>query len=194
MSPASTQTSRIVITGGPCSGKTTLVRALAARGFPTIPEAAISVIEEKTRELGLEGQAAWRAANREAFQECIIEKQLQLESRELPEGPVFLDRGRLDGVAYCRVHGSAVPASLARACEELPYELIFVLDTLSTFDARRGTGRTSDRRRSLAIRRALIAVYREAGYEPIPVPEMPIGQRVEFLLSRLRETTAVCMG
>ena len=47
---------RVVVTGGPGSGKTTLVEALGRRGYATVPEAAIQVIEAKNAELGVEGR------------------------------------------------------------------------------------------------------------------------------------------
>ena len=185
METAPPRTARYVITGGPFSGKTSLVRALAARGFATIPEAAIEVIEDLTRELGLDGQAAWRAEHREEFQERIIQKQLLLEEREHAAGPLFLDRGRLDGVAYCHVYQSEVPTSLAFACSNLPYDKVFLLDTLTAFEGRAKSGRTSDRKRSLAIRDALFDVYTERGLDPIEVPEMPLVERVDFVLRYL---------
>jgi len=152
-----------------------------------VPEAAIEVIEDMTRELGLDGQATWRAAHREEFQERIIHKQLALEAREHTAGPVFLDRGRLDGVAYCHVYHSEVPTSLAFACSELPYDKVFLLDTLSAFEGRTSSGRTSDRTRSLAIRDALRQIYTDRGLEPIEVPEMPLIERVEWVLCHLAE-------
>jgi predicted ATPase len=181
----SARPARYVITGGPFSGKTSLVRALAAQGFATVPEAAIEVIEDLTHEFGLDGQAAWRAEHREEFQERIIQKQLVLEEREHAVGPLFLDRGRLDGVAYCHVYQSEIPTSLAFACSNLPYDKVFLLDTLTAFEGRAKSGRTSDRARSLAIRDALRAVYADRGLEPIDVPEMPLVERVEFVIAQL---------
>lgn len=180
---------RIVITGGPFSGKTTLVNALAERGFQTVPEAAIVVIEELKAEHGLEGQAAWRAQHPEEFQERIVGKQLELEGAADQEGgsePVFLDRGRLDGVAYCRIYDSAVPAPLAAACADLPYSRVILLDTLSRFERRSQSGRTSNRERSLAIRDALRDVYTEHGLAPIEIPELPLEARVDATLAALR--------
>ncbi len=179
---------RVVITGGPFSGKTTVVEALAARGYRTVPEAAIEVIEDLTRAHGLEGQAAWRSANRAAFQVLILEKQVALEEAAAAaagEGPVFLDRGRLDGVAYCRVFGAAVPPEVEAGCRDLPYDRVFLLDTLADFDDRAATGRTSDRARSLKIRDELRRTYAERGLEPVFVPERPVAERVEAILAAL---------
>ena len=40
----------IVITGGPCSGKTTIIQALARTGYTTVPEAATELIEDPALE------------------------------------------------------------------------------------------------------------------------------------------------
>lgn len=181
-------TRRIVITGGPCSGKTTLIEALAAKGHAIVGEAAILVIDELTAELGLEGQAAWRKENTGAFQVKIIEKQAQLEEAAVQTsktGLVFLDRGRPDGIAYCHVYDRPVPVEVEAGCRDLPYDCVFLLDTLKDFDNRADSGRTSDRTRSLLIRDHLKATYEERGFAVIPVPEMPVDERVDFVLGSL---------
>jgi predicted ATPase len=176
---------RVVITGGPYSGKTTIIERLAASGYTTIQEAAIEVIEELTRELGLEGQARWRTEHRDEFQLRIVRMQMALEAAAPLGATVFQDRGRLDGLAYCRVFGSEVPPELVAACAELPYDRVFVLDTLTSFVTRTDTGRTSDRDRSLRIRDALMDAYSERGLRPVFVPELPIEERVRFVLDHL---------
>jgi len=189
MEPAHKSAPRVVITGGPFSGKTTLVEALAERGFHTVPEAAILVIEELKAEHGVEGQAEWRAAHPEEFQALIVAKQLELEAaadRAGGDEPVFFDRGRLDGVAYCRIYGSAVPVPLEQACQSLPYTRVLLLDTLSRFERRSQSGRTSNRERSLAIKDALRDVYTEHGLKPIELPEMSLEARLEATLAALR--------
>ena len=180
---------RIVITGGPYSGKTTVIDALGEVGHSVVREAAIQVIDDLSSELGLEGQATWRKSNPEAFQVKIIDKQEELEdaaAKSAQTGLVFLDRGRLDGVAYCRVYERPIPPEVEEGCRDLPYDCVFLLDTLSQFDGRAESGRTSDRARSLVIRAQLARVYRERGFDVVDVEEMPVEERVEFILESLR--------
>jgi predicted ATPase len=177
---------RVVITGGPCSGKTTVVEALAARGYQTVPEAAIEVIAELSERLGVEGQARWRSEHREAFQVLIIDKQAQLEAAAAGHGgPLFHDRGRLDGVAYCRVFDAPIPPEVEAGCAELPYDRVFLLDTLADFHGRAATGRTSDRERSLRIRDELERTYAARDLAPEFVPETSVEERVALILAAL---------
>ena len=91
----------IVITGGPCSGKTTIIDALAGRGHTTVPEAATELIEDP----GLEDLRT----NPREFQLQVLLRQLENEQRVLEtasaDSVVFLDRGVGDGFGYLRYHG-----------------------------------------------------------------------------------------
>ena len=177
---------RVVVTGGPGSGKTTLVEALGRRGYATVPEAALQVIEALNAKHGVDGQKAWRRDHRAAFQRAVLERQIELEAAA-PEGAtVFFDRGRLDGVAYCRFHGVAMEPDYLRLSSGGRYDRVLVLATLRAFEERSDTGRTSDRRESLALGEALAAVYREAGYPVLHVPELADpDRRVSFVLAAL---------
>lgn len=44
---------KICFTGGPCSGKTTLINYLAKQGVQTVPEAASSLLEAGAKRIGV---------------------------------------------------------------------------------------------------------------------------------------------
>jgi predicted ATPase len=85
---------RVVITGGPCAGKTEVWRFLG-EAFPKavpVPEAATQLI--------LAGTSAG-SLGREGFQRAVYERQQELEEEALKRGAFLLcDRGLLDGLAY----------------------------------------------------------------------------------------------
>lgn len=178
---------RVVLTGGPGSGKTSTIEALAARGHAVVPEAGMQCIEELTAELGLEGQRAWRRAHRVEFQLRVLARQLENEARAQPPpgAHLFLDRGSIDGLGYCRHFGHAAPPELLRAARAARYERVFVLDTLPDFPERAASGRSSDRADSLALRDRIEQAYRELGHRPVRVPVMTIEERADFVLAQL---------
>jgi predicted ATPase len=180
---------KIVLTGGPCSGKTTVLEHLRASGCATAPEAAIQVIRDLTAELGLDGQRAWRDTHWVAFQERVARLQIEHESAAERGGAEILvcDRGLLDGLAYCRHRGVEPPTLLLDLVRGARYDQVFVLDTLKDFDARLETGRVDDRDDSLRVGALIRAVYTEHGYRPVRVPELSVETRAARILKHARK-------
>jgi predicted ATPase len=92
---------RIVLTGGPCSGKTVLTSRLAAlhpHRYVRVPEAATQVYDLL--------QTRWDRldlAGRREVQRQIYRLQVEQEdrvAREHPDRILLLDRGTVDGAAY----------------------------------------------------------------------------------------------
>ena len=87
-----------VITGGPGSGKTTLINALAACGYTVMPEGARAIIQ---RQVATGGNALpW--SDRLAFAELMLQWDLRSYQAALEvDGPVIFDRGIPDSSATC---------------------------------------------------------------------------------------------
>ena len=126
---------KIVITGGPGSGKTVIAAALAAERpdrFVLVPEAATQVytmLQTRWDRLDLAG--------RHDAQRRMYRLQLEQESRlagEHPDKTLLLDRGTVDGSAYWpegpdafwRDVGTTHEAELAR------YDAVILLETCAT--------------------------------------------------------------
>lgn len=173
----------VVVTGGPYSGKTTLVGALAGRGFATVDEAAIDVIRRLNGTMGVEGQRAWRRSHLLEFQQMVFDLQVERESALAPDaGPVFLDRGIADGIAYCTNAGIEPPDRFRDRAIASRYACAFVLETLEGFETRDATGRMSRRQDSLRIGRLIADAYRSIGVPVTLVGRMPVEQRLEIVL------------
>jgi predicted ATPase len=181
----------VAITGGPGSGKTSLVNHLGSLGYATVPEAGIQLIEELNRELGVRGQVEWRQGHRAEFQRRVMERMVALEAAcTAAEGSlVFCDRGLPGALAYAELFGIRVDRDLRSLVDRRRYLQVFILDTLTDFPARAATGRTSDRKRSVRLNALLFKAYRSYGYSPIRVPELSIEERAQLVLSELGEPT-----
>jgi predicted ATPase len=169
---------RFVFTGGPCSGKTTLLKCLAERGFRTVPEAAATVIE---RELA-KGTDVLPWANLAAFQTEVLKLQLALE--DSADGNVVIcDRGLPDGVAYYRLGGLQPAPELLNLCTERRYDGVFFLGQLPSFDPdniRRETPETAEK-----LSGFIKDAYSGFGYAPIEVPPIPVNDRASLVIRAL---------
>lgn len=107
-----------VITGGPGSGKTSLIDALAIEGIRHMPEAGRAIIQGQVEI----GGTALPWGDREAFAALMLgwEMRSYREALCVP-GPIIFDRGIPDVVGYLRLCGLPVPASAIKAAEQRRY-------------------------------------------------------------------------
>jgi predicted ATPase len=100
--PFKIQTSWHVISGAPCSGKTTLIDQLAGVGYRTAIETAREYfeIEMAKGRTSQKIRGSWHT-----LQWGIFGMQKNLENGLSPEQVVFLDRGLPDSLAFHRVWG-----------------------------------------------------------------------------------------
>jgi predicted ATPase len=168
-----------VITGGPSSGKTTMIRLLAQRGYCTTIEHARHLID--TQRVTGRTVAEIRANQRE-FQRSVLMMQLKQEQALDPNQLCFLDRALPDSLAYYRYLKLPPEPELLAALKTTSYRKVFALDLLAlTTDYARTESAPAQRR----IHAILIEVYEELGYAVERVPALPVAQRLEFILSRV---------
>jgi predicted ATPase len=171
-----------VLTGGPGSGKTTLIEALAAARIATSPEVGRAVIREQ---LAIGGDALpW--ADQRAFADLMVVRDVAAHAAALATGVVtVLDRGVPDVAGFLRVSGLPVPPHIdaaARTCRYNPRVFIapFWME-IFTSDA--------ERKQSAGVASATFDVmadtYRGYGYELIEVPRVSVAERVAFIAARI---------
>jgi predicted ATPase len=169
------ETEWVAITGGPGSGKTTLIDRLADLGFATSHETARAYIVGEL----LKGRTIEDVrCNQPEMQAKILGLSLQSASAELPGNVVFFDRGLPDSVGYHRLHG--LDDSAARqAAERFRYRTVFFLETV---DLALDGVRTETPERAETVGRHLVEAYRDLGYTVVSVPQMSVDERVKFIL------------
>ncbi|HEU4961808.1 MAG TPA: AAA family ATPase [Sphingomonas sp.] len=171
-----------VVTGGPGSGKSTLIDALAAAGVATSPEVGRAIIKE---ELAAGGAALpWR--DHHAFAERMVVREVAAHQAALASGrTVVLDRGVPDVIGFLRVSGLAVPPHIdaaARACRYNPRVLIAPWwEDIFTTDAERKQT-PQEARATFAV---MVATYRGYGYRLVELPRATVAARVAFVLDQI---------
>ncbi|MFH1181161.1 MAG: ATP-binding protein [bacterium] len=166
----------IVITGGPSSGKKTILRCFKSKGYLVINEVARGVIDRANRQ-GIRTQELRRDEIR--FQESMLPIKARLE-RKLPRRKViFLNRGMPDSVAYLLNCGGD-PQKAKVLCERNLYRRVFLLEQLPIFIE--DYARTENLKDAKKISKLLRQAYEELGYHVILVPSMSVERRIRFIL------------
>ena len=172
----------VVITGGPGSGKTSLIEALADAGHPVEPEAGRAIIRLQQAE---DGQALpWR--DRALFAQRMLEHDIEAHERSRSSaGLVFHDRGVPDVIGYLTLCGLPIPDHLSQAAAALRYHpKVFIAPPWPEI-----FGQDAERRQDFDEAKrtfdAMAAVYPTYGYELVEMPKATVAERVAFVLDHL---------
>lgn len=172
------KTNWCVITGAPSSGKTSVIKELAHRGYAIQGEVARELIE-----LGISQGKSLEVIRRDAkdLQREILEVALAREMALDLDKRVFLDRGLPDSITYFKLAG--LDGLEARATSYLfQYRAVFLFDRLPVV---KDDVRTEDEALADKIDKMLEEDYKSVGYTPIRVPVMGIQERADFILKSL---------
>ncbi len=180
---------KIVITGGPSTGKTCLIEALEKTGYRCFPE-VIRLMTLEAKETGtlssfttnpiasvkdpLDFNRKILSAREAHYKEASLKK----------EGAIFFDRGIPDVLAYMEYFGQTYGSEFLESAHTHRYDTIFILpiwkeiyvvdnERFESFDE------------ALAIHDHLWESYSKLGYKVIEVPMASITARVDFIVKTL---------
>ena len=172
------QTGWCVITGAPCSGKTSVIGELQRRGHRSVDEVARSFIDT---ELGKGRSLGEIKADILSFEREILERKLSIEATLPTDELIFLDRAVPDSIAYFLLEGldPVEPLSKSRIFR---YRKIFLFDRLQL---ERDRARSEDDAKAGRIDSLLENAYRRLGYDVVRIPVLPVVQRADLVLKIL---------
>lgn len=171
-----------IITGGPGSGKTSLIDALATEGIRHMPEAGRAIIQDQIDI----GGAALPWNDREAFATLMLawEMRSYRDAVSAP-GPIIFDRGIPDVIGYLRLCGLPVPAPVLRAAELRRYaSRVFIAPPWPAI-FEQDTERKQTLAEAEATYHAMVVAYFGLGYELVTLPLAPIAERAKFVRERI---------
>lgn len=172
----------VVITGGPGSGKSTLIAHLAAAGLSTMPEGGRAIIREQVAI----GGSALPWADRAAFAEHMLTWELRSwHEAQGMAGPVLFDRSIMDVIAYLLLCDLPVPPHLHRAAGQYRYRgQVFIAPFWPGIYAQ-----DAERKQTVAEAEAqyhmLSRVYADHGYDLLPLPLASVEEREGFVRTHL---------
>ena len=175
-------TKKVVITGGPGTGKSTIINELIAHGHTCLEE----ISRQVTLDAKKEGIDQLFLTNPLLFSELLLKgRKQQFLNAELFETEfVFFDRGMPDVLAYMDFIGDKYPPYFIDSCKDSKYDAIFILKPWKAIY-------TSDNERyenfdqALEIHDYLLNTYKSFNYQLVDVPFDTVENRTEFILKTL---------
>lgn len=172
-----------IITGAPGTGKTTLIEALKAEGYPCMPEVSrqVIILEQQSGSTGTPWQDIVRFAD-------LVFHGFLGGVAAYPEA-LFTDRSPIDLIAYLYLEGKPIFKEL----DQYPYsekfrKRVFFAPTWESI-YHPDEQRQQDFAYCLELEGALVNVYTERSFELVYLPKEPVAQRVTFVKRHLENGT-----
>ncbi|ETN96300.1 AAA family ATPase [Zhouia amylolytica] len=169
---------KIVITGGPGTGKTSVVDILKDRGYICLPE----ISRQVTIEAQKQGIDQLFLKDPLLFSKKLLEGRISQfnQATNHPENRVFLDRGIPDVVAYLDYANQDYPAYFSEACAEHCYDQVFLLPPWEEIYIS-DNERYENFEQAILIHDYLEAAYKKFGYQLLEVPTGTVTARADFI-------------
>ncbi len=177
-----------VLTGGPGSGKTTLIESLQKCGYSTMAEAGRAIIQDQ---VAIGGQALpW--VNPLLFAETMLSWDMRsYHVAEQMNGLVFFDRGVVDVLGYLRLMDLQIPKHIQIAEQKFRYNrLVFIAPPWEEIFENDGE-RRQDFAEAIRTYEAVSSTYVEMGYDLVELPRSPVEDRVRFILENAKAAHSI---
>ncbi len=169
---------RIIITGAPCTGKTTILKNLAEMGYSTFDEVAREVIKQELQN----GSDVLPWLNLDAFSRAVLPFQIKNHEKAV-EGLNFYDRGIPDIAAYLQKSNQAIFEELQKAMNEHRYHEKVLITPPWKEIYENDNERKESFEQAMEIHDYLVKVYTENNYQLIEIPKMNLEERLRFVLA-----------
>lgn len=171
-----------VITGGPGSGKTSLLQELQFRGVRCVPEVAREIIREQVFKDS--NVVPWKDAK--AYSMVMLQHSVRdfislMNTEELH----FFDRGIPDAYGYAQLMNVDQEEMLLRSVNNYRYNrTVFILTPWADIYVN-DQERKQDFKIAVETYLILRATYSRLSYKIVEVPCLPVFQRADFVLNNI---------
>ncbi|WP_191861021.1 AAA family ATPase [Hanstruepera ponticola] len=175
---------KIVITGGPGTGKTSIINELKRLGHVCLDEISREVTL-KARKEGIEQLFLTQPL---LFSELLLKgRETQFsQANTLGKDLVFLDRGIPDVIAYMDYIGDAYPEKFVNSCKNHVYDMAFILEPWQEIFVS-DSERYENFDQAVKIHHHLLNTYERFNYALMDVPFDTIENRAQFILNVVKK-------
>ena len=184
-------TKKIVITGGPSTGKTSVITHLEKLGFTCLHEVIrLMTIEKKEEEseLVFKTNPIVSVSNPKEFNQRILDARIEQYKSvgSFEEDNIFFDRGIPDVLAYMDCFNQTYETEFEKACQAYIYDAVFIMPPWKEIHIS-DNERFESYEETTLVHDCLFNCYTRFGYEVHVVPQMSVDKRVDFILDHLNK-------
>ncbi len=175
---------KIVITGGPGTGKSTILNELIHQNYDCMPEISRDIILQ-AKEKGIEQLFLKKPL---LFSQLLLEarEKQYLEADKIKTEIVFFDRAIPDIHGYMNYLGIDYPKYYHQSSYKNRYTSVFMLPPWEEIYVS-DNERYENYEQSLAIHNHLKKTYLELDYKIIDVPKETLDKRIHFILKNISQ-------
>lgn len=180
---------KIVITGGPSTGKTSVIQSLEKMGLTCLHEVIRNMTLEEKEQAGLESFTINPIVSVQdpiQFNTKLLQQRIaQHQSIEgMDQNIVFFDRGIPDVLAYMDCFGQKYDDTFTKACQTFRYDMVLMMPPWPEIHMV-DNARFESYEESLRIHKCLTSTYEHFGYDLYTVPKVPVEERKNHVLNLL---------
>ena len=176
---------RIVITGGPGTGKTVLISSLEEKGFYCFHEVirtmTLAALDNKPFKEERVNPIAF-VNDSKSFNDQLLMARLQhfKEGEKVNRNHLFYDRGLPDVIAYMDYFNQSYDQDYIDICRANRYDDVLLLPPWKAIYVQ-DNERLENFEQAQAIHQQLENTYTQLGYTPVQVPFGTIAERLQFV-------------
>lgn len=165
---------RFIITGGPATGKSSIIEYAQQIGHDCFEEVSREIIHKKNIK---------KTAKNFDFESAVYQerKTQYLSATKLH----FYDRSMLDGLAYMNLQNIAIPQHMLSDLKAYRYESKVFITPIWKEIYKQDSERFESFEEAIAIDKSLRKIYQSFDYELVEVPLINIEERMKFILSQI---------
>ena len=174
---------RIVITGGPGTGKSSIITELLKRGYTCLEEISRQVILDARKD----GIDQLFLKDPLLFSKLLLEgrKKQYLEALDYKDPLVFMDRGLPDVLAYMDFIGDTYPSDFKEICKTHVYDYVFILEPWQEIFTQ-DNERYESFEQAVKIHHHLLETYQKYDYNLLDVPFDSVESRANHILEVIK--------
>lgn len=171
-----------ILTGGPGSGKTSVLHELEQRGYHIVPEVARAIIKHQQAH----GGNAIHTGDRDAFLELMLEQSIvDYSNMQLEKAAVFFDRGIPDLYGYSKTFCGGLTATIQEAVSHFRYnKTVFLFPPWAEIYVN-DSERQQDFAEALKTYHAVKSAYQDCDYFLVEMPKTSVMDRADFIIKML---------